>query len=790
GTGATATFSGLTANTYTFTVTDGVSTCTSVASLSATVNPQPATPAAPVTGTITQPTCATATGSVALSGLPAAGTWTVTESIGSTTITGTGTTGTFSGLSANTYTFTVTDGVSTCTSVSSATATVNPQPVIPTAPVIGTITQPTCASATGSVDLSGLPAGAWTVTESVGSTTITGTGATATFSGLTANTYTFTVTDGVSTCTSSASASAIINAVPATPVAPIAGTITQPTCASATGSVALSGLPAAGTWTVTESVGSTTITGTGTTATFSGLAANTYTFTVTDGVSTCTSVASGSVVINAAPVAPSAPIVGTITQPTCASATGSVALSGLPLGAWTVTESVGSTTITGTVATATFSGLGANTYTFTVTDGLTTCTSLASGNAVINIAPASAIVVIHAPAAVCSPSTVDITTAAITAGSSAGLTFTYWTDASATITYTTPSAAVNGTYYIKGSNGSGCSDIKPVTVVVNATPTVLVSNPAAVCSPSTVNLTAAAITAGSTAGLTYTYWTDAIATVPYATPSAATAGTYYIKGSIPSSGCYDIKPVIVSVNPKPTGSVTVTNAKCFEVANGSVNLTVSGGTPAYSYIWNNGAVTEDLTNVKAGVYSVVVTDANLCTENVSTTVTEPDLLVISSAKVDATCPDVPDGSITLTVTGGTQPYNAIWIDGVSTINRVNIPNGTYSVVVTDLNSCATPLDVVVGFSGTDKCIEIPGVITPNNDGFNDTWKIKNIDLFPNAEVFVFSRWGRLVFNTKNIAAHPWDGIFQGKLLPTDSYHYVLHLNDGSEPRSGVISIIR
>jgi large repetitive protein len=132
----------------------------------------------------------------------------------------------------------------------------------------------------------------------------------------------------------------------------------------------------------------------------------------------------------------------------------------------------------------------------------------------------------------------------------------------------------------------------------------------------------------------------------------------------------------------------------------------------------------------------------------------------------------------------------IWSDGILTQDRQDIPDGTYSVVVTDANGCAASLDVVVSFSGTAQCIEIPDIITPNNDGYNDTWQIKNIDLFPNAEVFVFTRWGKLVFNTKNIAANPWDGTFKGKPLPTDSYHYVLHLNDGSNPRSGVISIIR
>src|SRR5207342_1592529 len=123
-------------------------------------------------------------------------------------------------------------------------------------------------------------------------------------------------------------------------------------------------------------------------------------------------------------------------------------------------------------------------------------------------------VVITNPAAVCAPGTIDLTAAAVTAGSTAGLTFTYFTDAAGTIALGTPSAvAISGTYYIVGTSAAGCSDIQPVVVTIDAKPAVVITNPAAICAPGTVDLTAAAVTAGSTAGLTYTYFTDAAGTL-------------------------------------------------------------------------------------------------------------------------------------------------------------------------------------------------------------------------------------------------------------------------------------
>jgi hypothetical protein len=189
--------------------------------------------------------------------------------------------------------------------VSTLAITVN---ATPAAPIVGTITQPTCALATGSVVLSGLPAtGTWTLMKIPDGTTTTGTGNSTTISLLAAGTYSFTVTNS-SGCISAASANVVINAQPSSPSAPIVGTVTQPTCSLATGSVVLSGLPTTGTWTLTRNPGGNTTTGTGSSTIISLLAAGTYTYTVTNS-SGCISAASANVVINPQPLMPNQPII-------------------------------------------------------------------------------------------------------------------------------------------------------------------------------------------------------------------------------------------------------------------------------------------------------------------------------------------------------------------------------------------------------------------------------------------------------------------------------------------------
>jgi gliding motility-associated-like protein len=549
GSGTTTTISGLASGTYTFTVTNS-SGCISTASASVIINPQPAAPASPVIGTITQPTCTVSTGSVALSGLPATGSWTITHNPGGVTTTGSGTNTTISGLASGTYTFTVTNA-SGCISTSSSDVVINPQPPVPAAPVIGAITQPICTIPTGSVDLSGLPStGSWIITSNPGGVTTTGSGITTTISNLVPGTYSFTVTNS-SGCTSVVSSSVGITPQPSVPGSPVIGTIIQPTCTISTGSVILTGLPPTGSWTLVRSPGALTTTGSGTSTTIPSLSEGTYTFTVTNSLG-CISPSSGNVVITAQPSIPSAPTVGAITPPTCSLSTGSVVMSGLPsTGTWTLTRYPGAVTLSGTGISITLTGLASGLYNYTLTTS-TGCVSVLSANVIIPVQP-----IVPTPpliGTITQPRS-DLPTGSVVLNGLPGtgswtLTLTpgNLTTLGAGITKTI-SGLAPGSYSFTVTNSTGCTSASSESFAINTlngVPIVVITNPAPVCYPSTINLTAPQITVGSSLNLTYTYWADASGTIPYGTPTVATAGIYYIKGTT-TDGFFTIKPVTVLV---------------------------------------------------------------------------------------------------------------------------------------------------------------------------------------------------------------------------------------------------
>lgn len=424
-----------------------------------TINP---TPSVLTIGAITQPTCNVGTGSVEISGLPNSGTWIINPG----NISGTGSTTTLSAIAAGTYNFTVTD-VSTCASNPAPAVVINTPPITPTAPTIGAITQPTCSVSTGSVVLNGLPAtGSWTINPG----NIVGTGTSKTITGITTGITTYTVQNS-DLCTSSASANVVINAVPTPIAAPSVGTITQPTCASATGSVVLNNLPTTGTWTINPG----NISGFGASHTITELGAGTHNFTVTN-YSGCTSAPSTNIVINPQPATLSAPILGTITDLTCTVATGSALLSGLPAsGNWTLTRLPDNITTTGTGASLTITGIPTGTHNYTVSNS-SECTSLASQNVVINTQPT--IPAAPSVASIISPTCTDTTGSVVLYNLPISGTWTINPgNIIGTGSTTTINGLVSGTINFTVTNEVGCASLPanvviPTHAVKPATPTI------------------------------------------------------------------------------------------------------------------------------------------------------------------------------------------------------------------------------------------------------------------------------------------------------------------------------
>ncbi|MCB9185747.1 MAG: SprB repeat-containing protein [Flavobacteriales bacterium] len=138
-----------------------------------------------------------------------------------------------------------------------------------------------------------------------------------------------------------------------------------------------------------------------------------------------------------------------------------------------------------------------------------------------------------------------------------------------------------------------------------------------------------------------------------------------------------------------------TDATCNGENNGSLSVNATGGSAPYTYLWSNGATTASVDNVGAGSYSVTVTDANGCTATCSSTVSEPSALSASCSKVDGDCQNNNQGSASVSVSGGVEPYTVLWSTGATTMNISNLMAGSYSVTVTDANGCEATCSVIV-----------------------------------------------------------------------------------------------
>ncbi len=176
--------------------------------------------------------------------------------------------------------------------------------------------------------------------------------------------------------------------------------------------------------------------------------------------------------------------------------------------------------------------------------------------------------------------------------------------------------------------------------------------------------------------------TDSVAT-------SLSAGGYYVTVT-DANGC-SINDSIQISEPSPlSASVdTVTDVSCFGDDDGSAQAVAAGGTPGYSFVWSSGDSSALAIGLSIGNYTVTVTDQNGCIASSSTSVSQPDEISLSVAVADVSFPGGSDGSVNLTVVGGTAPYDFSWSNTEITEDITDLSAGTYSVTVTDANGCTS-----------------------------------------------------------------------------------------------------
>lgn len=244
----------------------------------------------------------------------------------------------------------------------------------------------------------------------------------------------------------------------------------------------------------------------------------------------------------------------------------------------------------------------------------------------------------------------------------------------------------------------GCTSTDTMVVTVNPPASGDAGNDTMICPGGTATLTA-------TGGTSYSWSHGPSVSTTQVSPASTTT---YVVTVADQKGCIDTDSVTVSINPSFSTSITTSSynggyqVSCNSATDGSIDLTVNGGTPPYTYSWNGGQFqSKNLNNIAAGTYAVTVTDANGCTIQDDTTLIGPppiDLdLSISSydGGYNVSCPNASDGSIQLFVNGGLAPYSYNWNNNATTKNLSNISSGGYSVTVTDSNGCSSTIDTTL-----------------------------------------------------------------------------------------------
>jgi gliding motility-associated-like protein len=660
--------SGLSAGTYDLTVTDANGCSTTLTNIAVA---QPASALAKASETLSEPSCfGGSDGSITIGMTGGTGPYSYAWSNGDTGAT-------ISGLSAGIYTVTATDA-NGCTYVESLTLN-DPTPIA-TNP---SLTPPSCSGfADGTISIAPTNGtGPYTISWSTGDTGPM-------LSGVIAGTYTVTVTDNGG-CT-------ISETITLSDPAPLNGNaiVNDISCSGVNdGSIFLGVTGGTAPYTYLWNTGATT-------NNIAGLPDGPYSVTITD--------ANGCAITENYTIIDPAPLNVTSTQVDLVcrgEADGSIDIT--PAGGtapYTYLWSNGATS-------EDVGGLTAGNYSVTVRDAsncnVTLNFTLTEPATVLDISGVST-------NSTCNGSdngTIDLT---VTGGTAP---YTYaWSHGPTTQDVT---ALAPGNYNVSVTDNIGCTKFLSFTV---AEPAPIAGNPVVnniSCNGADDGAISLSVS-GGTAPYTYA-WADNGAETSNSR-SGLSPGNYTVTIT-DSNGCTEVEMFTLSEPAVLSSSFTQADVNCFGESTGSIDLNVTGGTAPYTYAWSNGALSQDISGLGAGSYSVVVTDANGCTTSESIVINQPaSALTVTGSAAQITCNGAADGIINITVAGGSAPYTYNWSNGSTSEDLSNLPAGTYNLTVTDNNGCTENLSFVITdppvlnvtnattniscFAGTDGAIDL------------------------------------------------------------------------------------
>ncbi len=249
-----------------------------------------------------------------------------------------------------------------------------------------------------------------------------------------------------------------------------------------------------------------------------------------------------------------------------------------------------------------------------------------------------------------------------------------------------------GSYAVTVTDANGCQAIEQVDVPELSSLEYTSAGTQLNCFGDTDGTASVNVTSG-TEPYTYLWNTTPAQTTPTATNLSG--GTYTITMT-DGGGCSEVVSIdVVEPDELTVDLLTPTSALCAG-EDGTIGSTISGGTGTYTYAWDNGMNTADI-SMTAGTYTLTVMDANGCSATAQSTITEPTALSLTATPTDILCNGNNDGTVTISASGGAANYTYS-LDNINFQNEntfENLAAGTYTVFINDDNDCTANQEIII-----------------------------------------------------------------------------------------------